>query len=451
MKTFQLKFKPVLILCLIGFVVASCGNDKKGDQKDPDADAKKSQQVDISPAIKGKDDVTSLKSQQDDKSQIAQDEDGVTSPDFSDANAAAILLDCNYFRENPNAVLKDNPDAPVDYIIPCMTRIDGKLTIEQGVVIAFEQDAGIDFKKKSTFKMQGTAEKPIVLTGKEQIKGFWRGIYTESTSMINTMNYVTIDYAGGNSKAALNIQNETSSLSLKHCTFSNSKNYGMLTYRKVSKDVHNVDMNNCTFTRNKIPVKTQASRLRLFNDTNTFSGNDKDYIELQGGTIYGDATWAKLDVPYFLQGNFRIKDGVFTVKPGTAIIMSTQKWIHVAENASLVMVGTAEDPITFRGEHDVPGFWKQINVRSSSPLNEIGHVIIKNAGKTTKKPNGAIFFEKGRFLNIHDVVFSDCFEYGLSISDATGSHLEHANLKLDNTPKLFSDWKGKEIPAPKNP
>lgn len=109
------------------------------------------------------------------------------------------------------------------------------------------------------------------------------------------------------------------------------------------------------------------------------------------------------------------------------------------------MVGTAADPIIIRGEHDVAGFWLQLNIDSSSPLNEIGHAIFKNAGKTTKKPNGAIFLGREKFLNIHDVVFSKCFEYGLSIQDASKSHLEHANLTLDNTPKMFSDFGGKEI------
>lgn len=88
-----------------------------------------------------------------------------------------------------------------------MTRIDGKLTIEPGVTIAFEQDAGMEFKDKSSFKMQGTADKPIILTGKEKIKGFWSGVQTESKSLDNTLSYVTIDYAGG-SKAALGIHRD---------------------------------------------------------------------------------------------------------------------------------------------------------------------------------------------------------------------------------------------------
>jgi len=447
MKTLLSKLKSIALLLLLAIAFTSCGDDKKEDTTNPDSESKQ-EQVNT-PVTNNNDGATSFKSQQDSQVQIAQEEDGSTSPDFSEAAAAAIILECTYFRKNPNAVLKDNPEAPVDYIITCMTNVDGKLTVEPGVTIAFEQNAGMNFGHKSSFKMKGNAEKPIVLTGKEQIKGFWRGIGTGSTSMSNTMSYVTIDYAGG-PKAALEIYNEASNLSIEHCTFSNSKNYGMLTNRKVGKDVHNIVMNNCTFIQNKIPFKTDVIRLRLFNGTNKFSGNEKDHIELDGGTIAGDVTWAKLDVPYFLQGDLSIRDGVFSVSPGTVVIMSSQKSIHVYQNASLVMVGTKDDPISIRGEHDVAGFWQQIGFKSSSPLNEIGYVNINNAGRTTKKPNGAVFLERGSFLNIHDVVYTDCFEYGVSVQDAARSHLEHANLSLDNTSKLFSDWRGKEIPASKN-
>lgn len=441
MNTFQSQFKTALFIFLMALAFVSCGDDKKKDTTTaPDA----SQEQTKTPAANNSGDENVQTSGQADKSQIAPDAAGASSPDFSEANTAAILLDCNYFSQNPNSVLKDNPDAAIDYIIPCMTRIDGKLTIEPGVTIAFEQDAGMNFTDKSSIKMLGTAEKPIVLTGKEKIKGFWKGVGTGSKGMSNTMSYVTIDYAGG-SKAALEIYNDNTILNLEHCTFSNSKNYGMITNRRVGKDVNNIIMNNCVFTKNKIPFKTDVTRLRLFNSTNTFSGNEKDYIEFEEGNLYGDATWAKLDVPYFLQGNLNIKEGVFTVAPGVAVIMSSQKWIHIDDNASLVMVGTPEDPIIISGEHDVAGFWQQINVQSSSPLNEMGHVILKNAGRTTQKPNGAVFLERSKFLNIHDIIFNNCFEYGISVQDAAQSHLEYANLSLDNTPKLFSDWNGKEI------
>lgn len=445
MKINQLKSKILILLLLAGLAITSCRDGKEGETINEDSDSNTEQ---VKNAL-DTDDAEKPNSTQESNTSIKEDSEA-TSPDSPEGNKAPITLDCDYFRKNPNTVLKDNPDASIDYIITCVARIDGKLTIEPGVVIAFEQDAGMDFSAKSSFKMKGTAEKPIILSGKEKVKGFWWGVRTESTSITNSMSYVTIDYAGGGSKAALAINTEASSLTLEHCTFSNSKEYGMITNRGVDKDVHNIVMNNCTFSKNKIPVKTDASRLRLFNGSNKFSGNEKDYIALDGGTLRGDATCAKLDVPYFLQDNFTIRESVFTVAPGVEVIMSSQKWIHVSEESSLQMVGTAEAPIIIRGERDIAGFWQQINVRSSSPLNEIGHVIIQNAGRTTQKPNGVVFLESSRFLNIHDVVFRNCFAYGISVQNAARSHLEYANLSLDKTPKLFSDWYGKEIPAPES-
>lgn len=442
MKTFQIKFKTLLLFLVIGLSFSSCRNGKESEASEIDSDSNLEQ---ISPSKDKDDDATSPNASQDSNTSITADSDA-TSPDSPEGNEAPITLDCNYFQKNPNTVLKDNQKAKIDYIITCMTKVDGKLTIEPGVVIAFEQGAGMEFKVKSSFKMEGTAGKPIILTGKEQTKGFWRGISTESSNPNNMMSYVTIDYAGGSSsKAALGIYKENNNLTLDHCTFSNSKTSGIVVKDKVGKDTRNIVMTNCKFTKNNIPFETHATRLRMFNGTNSFSGNEKDYIHLNGGTLYGDATWAKLDVPYFLQSNFKSEDGVLTVAPGTEIIMPAQSWLHLSNKASLIMVGTAEEPIIIRGEHDVAGFWLQLNIDSSSPLNEIGHVIFKNAGNTTSKPNGAVFLGRSKFLNIHDVVFSNCFEYGLSIQQATKSHLEHANLTLDKTPKLFSDYNGKEV------
>lgn len=89
-------------------------------------------------------------------------------PEPSVGNHEAITLDCHYFLDNPNAILKDDPEAPVDYIITCEMKVTEKLTINPGVVIAFEQNAGSKFTEAASFKMEGTAAKPILLTGTEQ-------------------------------------------------------------------------------------------------------------------------------------------------------------------------------------------------------------------------------------------------------------------------------------------
>ena len=52
-----------------------------------------------------------------------------------------IVLDCDYFSED--RILTDDPQRPVDYIIPCYADVQGSLRIEPGVVIEFEKHAGL--------------------------------------------------------------------------------------------------------------------------------------------------------------------------------------------------------------------------------------------------------------------------------------------------------------------
>lgn len=417
MKTNQSKYKKLMVLLLIGFIFASCSSD----------------------------------------------DDGVNEPP-EEGNNPPIVLDCGFFLDNPDAVLQDDPEAPIDYVITCMASVENKLTVEPGVVIAFEQDAGLNFRTESSFRMEGSADKPIILTGTEKTKGFWSGIYTQSSNADNLMSHVTIDYAGGASlpshgqEAALGVFGNNSPITLDHCTIKNSNSKGMVITGSIGQDEQKVFITNSIFTQNDLPIKSDASRLRVYNGTNSFTGNENDYVYLEEGDISGDATWSKLDVPYLMKNKanwgFAINHGTLTVEPGTDIMMTAQSKMRVYQEAALVMVGTEDEPIIVRGEEDVPGYWNHIRIYSASPLNEIGHVNIKNAGQTTGHPKGAVLLEFSDFLNIHDVVFTDCFEYGVSLDYKPAMpqfHLEYDNLTLDGTPKLFSDFDGVEVADPHNP
>src|SRR5690606_22611761 len=109
-----------------------------------------------------------------------------------------IILDCGYFDENPNIHLTDDPNAPIDYIITCDPKMSGDFIIDAGVVIEFENEAGLILGKYGNGKIQmnGTAEKPIILTGVQKDKGSWRGVQISSNNPANQMNYVTVEYAG---------------------------------------------------------------------------------------------------------------------------------------------------------------------------------------------------------------------------------------------------------------
>lgn len=76
-----------------------------------------------------------------------------------------VVLTCDHFSKNPNTVLKDNPNAAVDYIVTCRMSISDDVTIEPGVTIAFQADAGFWIRETGSLNAVGNAAKRITFTG----------------------------------------------------------------------------------------------------------------------------------------------------------------------------------------------------------------------------------------------------------------------------------------------
>jgi hypothetical protein len=75
---------------------------------------------------------------------------------------------------------------------------DHRLTIDAGATVAFDQNAGIVAFRGGVLTARGTADAPIIFTGKEQTAGYWLGLHYNSTnSTDNVLEHVTIEYGGG--------------------------------------------------------------------------------------------------------------------------------------------------------------------------------------------------------------------------------------------------------------
>lgn len=383
-------------------------------------------------------------------------------PDEPIAVAPPIILDCSYFDENPDVHLTDDPNAPVDYIIDCDPKMSGDFIIDAGVVIAFESDAGLILGKYGNGKIQmnGTAEKPIILTGTQKDKGSWRGIQISSDNPANQMNYVTVEYAGQTGRGGWALQGSVIGavggvMKMDHCTVQHGNLIG-LHWLYGSMKAGKLTLSNSTFTGNDVPIQTSVNHINSIDGTSTYAGNVNDYIKLMYTDTYQDVTFHKTDIP-FLSDGFKPDNETkrrFTFKPGVTILMEAGSQIRFQNafhyNHEIIMVGTAEDPITIKGKEDVPGYWTGIQIDyTTNPLNEIGFLDIANAGATNGYPNGAILLGSWDiFLNMHDVNFIDCFEYAVSIEYPDDITFNYSNLNLDNTPKMFSDWSGGELANP---
>lgn len=101
------------------------------------------------------------------------------------------------------------------------------------------------------------------------------------------------------------------------------------------------------------------------------------------------------------------------IEPGVTIRMGESSSITVAEGGSLSAVGTAALPIRFLGEQDAPGFWDNIDILSSNPLNELTHVEVANAGGNNF---GAIYLT-GRLILTNSTI-RDSGDYGLETTSS---------------------------------
>src|SRR5690606_3734305 len=215
-------------------------------------------------------------------------------------------------------------------------------------------------------------------------------------------------------------------------------------------------LSNSTFTGNEILIETYVNHINSIDGSSSYAGNVDDNIKLTGSEVRTHVTFHKTDIT-FLPAGFKPDNEAkrkFTFEPGVTLLIEAGSLIRFQNafqyNHEVIMVGTAEEPITIKGAEDVPGYWEGIRFdASTNPLNEIGFLDIANAGKTNGYPNGAIQLESSSiFLKMHDVNFIDCFEYAVSIQAPSAINFSYSNLTLNNTPKLFSGWNGSEITNP---
>lgn len=387
----------------------------------------------------------------------SSDNDDVTDPDDEPIDVYdPIILDCHYFKTD--RVLTVNPYSSVDYVITCWMSVDGHIKIEPGVVIEFEEDAGINIYESpshSSFSAIGTNEEPIIFKGKIARKGYWNGIYfNNATSFENELSHVIVQDAGrirtsSAESGGVSASGETR-LKITNTTFKNNSYYGL---NINSRNVYLDEFEQNVFTENDFPVKTHPHNLSAFNESNSFSGNVNDYIYISARyySIKRNLTWYKADVPYLLARNnvdLHINAHV-VMNAGVEVIMTRNSSIRVGHHntdtddyiGSLVMNGTANDEIIFRGEEATPGYWKHIRYLNKDDQNKMSHVRLINAGsRLVNETNGALLLHTEAILSLDHVTFENCYDFGISLRNRSKNSFPHSNLSFPGTPREFGDY-----------
>lgn len=371
-----------------------------------------------------------------------------------------IVLDCDYFSED--RVLTDDPQRPVDYVITCYANVQGSLKIEPGVVIEFENHAGLRVNLNSkVFEIKGTATNPVILTGTSKQKGHWRGIFlTEAHNPNNLIEHTVIEYAGSQnltetspiyegSLAIRGVSGTTpQALHLNHVEIKNGGSIG-LDFHGIQKNA-TVSTSNLTITGNEgVPVKVSAEMAHIFDSTSSYSGNASDffnittdYYEIENQTV----TWQKLDVPYLVDGRVHgKKDGHLTIEAGVEMQFKAGAYLQFSpfmptESTSFKIQGTASEPVHLKPYNGTN--WGGIYWGYTNEMSSIDYAIIEKAKGDFPVGNientGAIYMWANPHLTVTNTIFKDL--QNCAFYEGTGYNFENltvTNVTYDNVGAEF--------------
>ena len=320
---------------------------------------------------------------------------------------------------------------PVDYIVEGEIYLDGNslVTVEPGVTIMFTgTDGRIVVGENAGIKMQGTQDKPIVLTGptNNQNVGSWDCVCVRSKRADNAFEYVTFQN-GGAGEHVLAIEG---SASIKNCTIDGTGNNGIFIFKTTAFE--NNTIKNCK--EYPVTYHTWAESTTIGGKGNTYENNGKNFIYIR--THYGDDnttyTFSKESIPYFcdegLDFNSRI---TINIEPGAKFAINRGWGVVVGADVIFKANGTAADPIVFTGAEDKPGYWNGFEIHTTqNDESSITYCNFENLGNKDFHDDCAFFigYDAG-------FTFSNCkisktkAKYGVRVENA-GNFVD--NMRCDN-------------------
>jgi len=107
-----------------------------------------------------------------------------------------------------------------------------------------------------------------------------------------------------------------------------------------------------------------------------------------------------------------------TIEPGATFIMCAGASITIEETASINAVGTASNPIVFKGETETAGFWEGISIKSNNPNNKLHFVTVKDAGTYWGWEYANVFVGSNAKLDMQNSTIANSDDVGLFVSES---------------------------------
>lgn len=316
---------------------------------------------------------------------------------------SSVIISRNIDQPTTLTNLICDPDQP-DYIVTDLIDVDDILTIEPGVIVAFEANAGLNIDRfnDGVLIAKGTTSDPITFTGVAKTKGFWRGILVESNDVRNEMDYVIVEYAGsdviannikGGVRGAVAIDGSSGglfgSLKLTNSIIRENDGYGL-----VAEWIGLIrTFSNNTFEDNtNAAVITEAPNVAILDAGSSYTGgNGYEGVEIFGNSagneLVNNSTWKAFadGSTYYVSKSIEI-ESTLTIQPGATFEFEANQTMIFnqdqfgPQDGVLIAEGTATAAITFTGFSKTPGYWRGLIIQSNSVLNNMEYCIVEFGG-----------------------------------------------------------------------
>lgn len=279
----------------------------------------------------------------------------------------------------------------VDYIVSCEVEVTGgTLEIDPNVTIEFKRDAALNIREQATIRAIGSIEKPIVMRGQGS-GNTWKGISIWSEQNTSKLAACNITGAGSGVNFSNVIAGFTQDIKsaiavwgrvdISSVTINGSDGVGIAADYNAALAFSGLTIQNCKDQ----PIYTYAGLLSSnYNYNNSsFTGNGSQFIALyslsSNEVVEGTVSISKAPLPYLATTGMSF-EGDATIAAGVEIRFANNTMMGVNSTGSLVINGTASQPVIIRGATPTAGFWKGLLVNSNTPKNVFNYLNIYDGG-----------------------------------------------------------------------
>ena len=368
---------------------------------------------------------------------------------FANNTTAQVEIFATTYAETKATTWPDLNSAAA-YRVSGPVNINGDLTIAPGAI--FEFDENVVMNVAGSLQALGTAAAPITFTTSSDAGLKWKGIYVNSASSLNSLDFVNVSHAGNSTHnfagddfaAAIGVES-TGKISVTNSTISNNTGYGLY----MDNNGGQLEtFNNNVFENNDVAVGLPADEVDALDSNTTFTNNANAEVEIFA-TTYSEtktSTWPDLNgsAAYRVTGTVDI-NGELSIAPGAIFVFDENVLMRVY--GSIQANGTSTDHITFTTSN-LNGnlFWRGIYINSASTLNKFNYVDLSYAGNSTMDFAGSDFaagigVESSGNVSVTNSSITNNKDYGLYVDNDGGKIGTFSNNHFEG------NLKGVGVPA----